>query len=932
MKELGKNKRLVIFGTITLITTLILLMSFQTVSADDCDDCNYDENHIPRGVIPLVDTGWSGGTITNDCGPNYYGWCDDQWQLTLTSSAAVTIYVGDIACPGDFYEVYIDGFLIGTTPDLSPPWGCSYTGPMSSGSFTVLKNPGTYLIEIRDAGFDGHTPAEIVAESMCPAGFMVTISVEKQELDLFKEVWDPTYGWVRYTEAQVCTNVRFRIAIHNDGDTIAEDIYVYDWFDPCLEYVPGTAIVNGIPYEPDWIWIDPTTGEGYMDWYLGWSLYPCEWIYIEFDMHVTECGINENWAIADFWSPVFMEYLYSNEGSAVVWGYGIPSIDVEKYVWNPDTYEYVQPDIDNPLDFDHGSIVEFKIVIHNDGICCDLINIWVFDFMDDSLEPVDWTWTPDAIYTVPGGTELGWTFPGPLEPCNTIVIYLWAEVVGKPCSVDRNYVYAEGFCPYMYEYVWDEDEVFIHVKCVPEVWVDDDYHTGTPGWDVTHYYTIHDALEALEPGGTAHIHQGIYPEDVIVNDVPCDNTGILIEGVEGYPKLPKQTGANVVGTIALKVPDVTINYLIFNPTSDAAVSVEGSTIQHNIFLKECLDDATGVENLERSTVEARFNYWGAPNGPSGGVTDPVTGMTAEGYGVLLIGDNIRFDPWAGVHADITASQTEIEAGDSIIFNSEPGSFAYFIDGTPNEYDVLWDFGDGYYSQDKLITHVFDAPGSYHVSLRVRANDTSLHPGNHMYDWDYMVITVKAPGAPLTANAGGGSLKQYETEINTDLSLLGSAAGGTPPYTYSWDLGDDRTTEGDKPIVKYEAEGTYSVTLTVKDQTGETATDTSQITVLVPEETEEEESEVQITNVNSGLTISAIIKSTSEPVTWSIETEGIILLGGEAQGEIPIDTSQKVKLPLTFGLGRVAITITANDLTKHYTALMLGPLFLSLTET
>jgi uncharacterized repeat protein (TIGR01451 family) len=745
------------------------------------------------------------------------------------------------------------------------------------------------------------------------------------ELELFKYVWDPATGWVDYTEAQVCTNVHFQIAIHNSGTDIVEDIYVYDMFDLCLEYVPGTATVNGVPYEPDWIWYD--SYNGYLEWYGDWSLNPCEWLYIEFDMHVTECGINENWAIAEGWCPICGEYFYSNEDLATVMGLGIPSIDVEKYVWDPSTSSWVQPGPDYPLDVDHCTIIEFMIIVHNDGVCCDLTDIWVYDFMEDSLELVDYTLVPDDIYYVPGGTEIGWNFPGPLEPCNTIEIHLWAHVVGEPCSIDMNYVYAEGYCQIMDEWPSDEDEVYIHVKCVPEVWVDDDYTTSTTGWGLTHFDSISDALEVLEPGGTAHIHKGIYLEDIIVDDFPCDNTGITIVGVEGYPALPKQSAAVIHGTITIKVDDVRINYLMFDPTSDPAITVEGSgaVIQHNIFFKECLADATAIENTGQSMVEARYNYWGAPNGPSGGAIDPNTGKAAEGFGTLILGSNVLFDPWAGVHAQIKASQTEVELGQSILFSSEPYSFAYYIDGTPNEYDVLWDFDDGEYSQDKTIGHVFDMPGTYQVSLRVRASDTSLHPG-FMYDWDNITIIVFEPGMPLTPNADSSNLGGYEGYIDTLIQFYGSAVGGTPPYTFEWDFGDStQIVEEKNPTHKYTKEGTYTATLTVTDSEGNVAYDTSPVAVVESELIEE--AEIKGVKCSIGL-VKAVIKTGDEPVDWSIDVDGgIVLLGGHNSGNIPEQSEQTVQTPFTFGFGKVDITVTANDLVEKRSAFLLGPFFL-----
>jgi len=41
-----------------------------------------------------------------------------------------------------------------------------------------------------------------------------------------------------------------------------------------------------------------------------------------------------------------------------------------------------------------------------------------------------------------------------------------------------------------------------------EVWVDDDYDSGTSGWGVTHFDTIPDGLDAVEAGGTVHVAAG----------------------------------------------------------------------------------------------------------------------------------------------------------------------------------------------------------------------------------------------------------------------------------------------------------------------------------------------------------------------------------------------------------------------------------------
>jgi len=124
-----------------------------------------------QSAISITDSDWTTATSTSDCAT---GQGDDTWQLTLTQTRNVTVSVTDCCCPGDYFEVRVDGNLIGTTPNLAPPWGCDSSGPNSSGSFTVTLCPGTHSITVRDAGFDGHSLTEIQNQGMCPAGFTVS--------------------------------------------------------------------------------------------------------------------------------------------------------------------------------------------------------------------------------------------------------------------------------------------------------------------------------------------------------------------------------------------------------------------------------------------------------------------------------------------------------------------------------------------------------------------------------------------------------------------------------------------------------------------------------------------------------------------------------------------------------------------------------------
>ena len=50
-----------------------------------------------------------------------------------------------------------------------------------------------------------------------------------------------------------------------------------------------------------------------------------------------------------------------------------------------------------------------------------------------------------------------------------------------------------------------------------QVWVDDDFNSSTPGWQVTHFDQIQDGIDAVAEGGEVIVYAGTYNEDILLN-------------------------------------------------------------------------------------------------------------------------------------------------------------------------------------------------------------------------------------------------------------------------------------------------------------------------------------------------------------------------------------------------------------------------------
>ena len=149
-----------------------------------------------------------------------------------------------------------------------------------------------------------------------------------------------------------------------------------------------------------------------------------------------------------------------------------------------------------------------------------------------------------------------------------------------------------------------------------------------------------------------------------------------------------------------------------------------------------------------------------------------------------------------------------------------GSSSSDPDGTIVSYD--WNFGDGSAGAGASVSRAYTA-GTYTVTLTVMDNAGATNSATQ-------TITVSPVGIPQppVANPGG----PYNGTVGTAVQFNGS--GSSDPdgsiTAYLWNFGDGATASTVSPARAYAAAGTYTVQLTVTDNSGLTGSAQTTVTV------------------------------------------------------------------------------------------------------
>jgi|GEM_PF-1995069 len=158
-------------------------------------------------------------------------------------------------------------------------------------------------------------------------------------------------------------------------------------------------------------------------------------------------------------------------------------------------------------------------------------------------------------------------------------------------------------------------------------------------------------------------------------------------------------------------------------------------------------------------------------------------------------------------ASFTESAETVSSGESIHFD---GSESHDPDGSIISHH--WDFGDGNTATGVEVDHAYEDDGVYTVTLTVIDDDDATASATAAKN-----VLNRPPIASFTENA---TIVKKDEAIHFDASESHDPDGTI--VNYLWDFGDGNTATGVTSDHAYSEDGNYTVTLTVTDDDGASA--------------------------------------------------------------------------------------------------------------
>ncbi|PEA55728.1 collagenase [Bacillus pseudomycoides] len=180
----------------------------------------------------------------------------------------------------------------------------------------------------------------------------------------------------------------------------------------------------------------------------------------------------------------------------------------------------------------------------------------------------------------------------------------------------------------------------------------------------------------------------------------------------------------------------------------------------------------------------------------------------------------------GIATDEGESQGTIVRRNDPYYGEENNAIQFKSDSSKAEdqkiVSYLWDFGDGETSTEANPTHAYEKEGTYTATLTMK-DDQGKESKEQM--------TVNVDRARETYYGEENNAIQFKSDS--------SKAEDRKIISYLWDFGDGKTSTETNPTHAYEKEGTYTATLTMKDDKGKESKEQMTVNVDRIGETEKE---------------------------------------------------------------------------------------------
>jgi PKD repeat protein len=243
-------------------------------------------------------------------------------------------------------------------------------------------------------------------------------------------------------------------------------------------------------------------------------------------------------------------------------------------------------------------------------------------------------------------------------------------------------------------------------------------------------------------------------------------------------------------------------------------------------------DASGSAQGANPIASYKFTWGdGTSTGPQSGATAGHTYTASGTYTVTLtVTDSVGLTSTATVPVTVSAGPPTAALALSAYSGAAPVDIGADASGSTAgssaiaTYNFAW--GDGTSTGPQAAAtanHTYTNGGTYTVTVTVTDSD-----GSSAQATQQVVVSVLPPSAALSVTPSSGTAP---LPVSADAS--GSTAGSTPIASYNFAWGDGNSTGPQSAATAnhtYSSAGNYTVTLTVTDTDGTTATTTQQVAV------------------------------------------------------------------------------------------------------